>query len=378
MKPTIASSDDIFEICKIYFDVYHGKYSDPLMSDPLSLRAFIESGSGFWFVTKDDQGHVVASVVISYDDVNMIAKAYAAVVRDHLRGQGVMEKLLTFGIDYVRTKTPGVDIIYSATRTVHEIAQNLTEKLGFKKLGIFPNAHKSEDFETLCLAAIIYPHALAERHDDYKLHYELESLYEVVKNEVGLSHLETIVPVETSKSLVSPKDLELITAPKFVQHRYESLKQEKKLQFEFFPFHQPNLVVISPDSSIEVFCHKSPVDGYCVIVGAKIPENINYTELFLKTNNLLRDYGARYIEVLIRADKPKIIENVLRAKFIPSGFFPAFQKIGNKRHDFLVLSRSFEIFDFQNVKLKGLNQVYLEEYYKAWKRMSLSPKLLSL
>jgi hypothetical protein len=36
------------------------------------------------------------------------------------------------------------------------------------------------------------------------------------------------------------------------------------------------------------------------------------------------------------------------------------------------------VFDFQNVKLKGLNQVYLEEYFKAWKTMALNPKLLEI
>jgi hypothetical protein len=115
-----------------------------------------------------------------------------------------------------------------------------------------------------------------------------------------------------------------------------------------------------------------------VIVGGKMPANQDFSQLFLQSNRLLRDAGARYIEVIVRADRPKILESILKAKFIPCGFFPAFQMIGDKRYDFVVFSRSFEIFDFQNVKLKGLNQVYLEEYFKAWKRMSLNPKLLEL
>jgi hypothetical protein len=114
-----------------------------------------------------------------------------------------------------------------------------------------------------------------------------------------------------------------------------------------------------------------------VIVGGKMPNTMNFTELFLHSNRLLREAGARYIEVIVRADKPKILESILKAKFIPCGFFPAFQLIGDQRYDFVVFSRSFEIFDFQNVRLKGLNQVYLEEYYKAWKKMSLNPKLLN-
>lgn len=378
MKVQLASEGDIFQISQLYFDIYEGTYPDLLMKDFSLIRSFIRSDSGFWFITKDSNGEVIASVLAAYDRENLIAKAFGAVVRNEFRGQGVMEELLSYGINFLREKTNGIDVIYSTTRTVNEAAQTLTEKLGFKKLGIFPNAHRTNDYETHCLAAIIYPTALEKRNADYKIHHEMSSLYSIVQNEVGMPALESIIPEKPSKLLLHPEVLEVVKSPKFVDYRYNYLKTEKKLEFEFFPFHQPNLVIISPDQSIEVFCHLSSVDGYCVIVGGKMSHNLDFSELFLQTNRLLRDAGARYIEVIVRADRPKILESMLRAKFIPCGFFPAFQKVGDKRHDFLVFSRSFEIFDFQNVKLKGMNQIYLEEYFKAWKRMSLNPKLLKL
>lgn len=377
MNLQLATEEDIFQISQLYFDVYQGTYPDPLMKDFVLIRQFIQSEAGFWFVTKD-QGTVIASVLAAYDKENLIAKAFGAVVRNEYRSRGIMEELLSYGINFLREKTAGVDIIYSTTRTVNEAAQTLTEKLGFKKIGIFPNAHRTNDYETHCLAAIVYPEALEKRNRNYMIHHEVASLYDIVQKEVGLGELESLVPDKPSKVLVEPGELEVVKSPKFVSYRYQHLKNEKQLEFEFFPFHQPNLVIISPDQSIELFCHLSSVDGYCVIVGGKMPGNLNFTELFLKSNRLLRDAGARYIEVIVRADRPKILESILRAKFIPCGFFPAFQMVGSRRHDFLVFSRSFEIFDFQNVKLKGLNQVYLEEYYNAWKRMSLNPKLLKL
>lgn len=377
LSKEIATEKDIFEISQLYFDVYEGSYPDPLMRDLNLMRKYILSREGFWFISKNSQGQVVASVLAAYDQENLIAKAFGAVVRPEWRGHGIMEELLGFGIKYLSENTIGVDVIYSTTRTVNEAAQTLTERLGFKKLGIFPNAHRTNEYETHCLTAIITPQALLKRRGDYLIHHELEALYNVVKEEVGLERKESLVPDRPSKTLISPDELEVIKSPRFVGHRYTQLKSEKLLQFEFFPFHQPNLVLVTPDMSIEVFCHLSP-DGYCVIVGGKMPHNINFTELFLKTNKLLRDSGARYIEVIARADRPKILESILRAKFIPCGLFPAFQMVGEMRHDFVVFSRSFEIFDFQNVRLKGVNQVYLEEYFKAWKRMSLNPKLLNL
>lgn len=378
MEQRLATEKDIFEISQLYFDIYHGTYPDPLMKDFALIKAFINSSEGFWFIAKDESGLIIGSVLACYDQENLIAKAFGAVVRNEFRAKGVMESLLAFGIEYLKKHTIGIDVIYSTTRTVNEAAQTLTEKLGFKKIGILPNAHRTSEYETHCLAAIISPSALEKRHTQYMLHSQMESLYKIVDSEVGLGRIETVVPEKPSKVLVSPGELEVLQSPKFVAYRYDMLKAQKKLEFEFFPFHQPNLMIITPDQSIELFCHLSPVDGYCVIIGGKMPGHLNFTELFLKANRLLRDSGARYIEAIVRADKPKIVESIMRAKFIPCGFFPAFQLINGKRYDFLVLSRSFEIFDFQNVKLKGLNQVYLEEYYKAWKSMALNPKLLEV
>jgi len=378
MNLSLASEEDIFQISQLYFDVYEGTYPDPLMKDFNLIKKFIQSQTGFWFLGKNNQDQIIASVLFNYDEEDMVAKAYGAVVRAELRGQGIMENLLSFGIEFLRTKTPGVDVIYSTTRTVNEAAQTVTEKLGFKKLGIFPNAHRTNEYETHCLAAIIYPSAIEHRSKNYKLHHEIASLYGIVANELGLGNLETIRPEKSSKTLVPPTDLEVINSPNFVEFRYNFLKEAHLLEFEFFPFHRPNLMIISPDQAIELFCHLSAIDGHCVIIGGKMPSDMNFTELFLTANKLLRDAGARYIEVIVRADRPKILESIMRAKFIPCAFFPAFQKIGDKRYDFVILSRSFEIFDFQNVKLRGVNQIYLEEYFKSWKKMSLNPKLLSV
>ncbi len=378
MIKRLATADDIFHLAEIYYDVYEGTYSDSLMRDPSAIKNYILSEEGFWFISKLDNGPVIASVLFNYDQENHIAKAYGAVVRHEYRGHNLMEELLTYGINYLKEHTNGVDIIYSTTRTVNEAAQTLTENLGFKKLGIFPNAHRTNEYETHCLTAIITPEALSKRMANYKIHHDVEELFNIVAEEVPLPKLESIIPENPTKELVGSDELEVIRSKKFISYRYKDLKENKKLEFEFFPFHKPNLLILSPDQSIELFCHLSETDGHCVVIGGHMPHNLNFTDLFLKTNKILRESGARYIEVLTRADRPKIVESIIKAKFIPCAFFPAFQLMGDKRHDFIVFSRSFEIFDFQNVKLKGLNQSYLEQYYKSWKKMSLNPKMLGL
>lgn len=377
MKMQLATIDDIFEISKLYFDVYKGSYPDPLMKDYNQMIQFMESKVGFWFVARSSEGGVIASVLTLYDESQFLAKGFGAVVHPHFRSQGTMERLLGFAIEYMKLNTAGVDVFYSSTRTVNEAAQTLTEKLNFKKIGIFPNVHKTEENETHCLTTIIEDSAYRKRNTNYYLHHELKSLYDIVRMELDLDPLETLIPQESSRELIDPPELEIIKSPRFVNYQFSKLREENLLEFDFFPFHTPNIMIMSADQEVELFSHLSD-DGYCVLIGVKLPDNINFTTLFTMANKLLQNSGARYIEIIARADRPKIIESILRAKFIPCAFFPAFQQIKEKRHDFVVFSRSFELFDFQNVKLKGVNQVYLEEYLKNWKKMSLNPKLLNL
>jgi len=202
MKVQLATENDVFQISQLYFDVYQGSYPEPLMKDFNLIRNFIRSDAGFWFITKNRNQEIVGSVLAVYDKENRIAKAFGAVVRVECRGHGMMEDLLSYGINYLKEHTDGVDVFYSTTRTVNEAAQTLTEKLGFKKLGIFPNAHRTNDYETHCLAAIISQEALEKRHTDYKIHHDLASLYNVVQNELGIEPIESIVPDKPSKDLI--------------------------------------------------------------------------------------------------------------------------------------------------------------------------------
>ena len=104
MKVQLASEQDIFQISQLYFDVYQGTYPDPLMKDFGLIRKYIQSDSGFWFITKDENNDVIGSVLAAYDKDNKIAKAFGAVVRNEFRGQGIMEDLLQYGINFLREK----------------------------------------------------------------------------------------------------------------------------------------------------------------------------------------------------------------------------------------------------------------------------------
>src|SRR5262249_20849941 len=102
-----------------------------------------------------------------------------------------------------------------------------------------------------------------------------------------------------------------------------------------------------------------------------------YSNIFQSACRSLRGLGARYIEFIIRADELRKIETALRAQFLPCAYFPALQLgADGARYDYVVFSRSFEILDFRNVRLEGVNHDYLMQYFDSWKEISLDPVLL--
>lgn len=376
MNIRLATLSDSFQISKLYHDVYEGTYPDPMMRNFTLIENFIKSPGHFWFIA-EEHDQIIGSVLYLYDTQHKLGKVFAGVVRTECRGHNLMEQMMNYGIDYIRKEAGAVELCYATTRTVHEGAQNLTEKLGYKKLGIFPNVHKTLNYETHCLTALYEKSAFEKRHVQYQIHHKVKSLVDIASAELGIESLASIVPEKPSRLLCDPPLLEYVEAPAFVQYRYDSLKKSGRMSFEFFPFNAPNVIILSPDQSIEMFMSVSHTDGHCLIVGGKVSGDVSYTALFKRMGDILRDHGVRYIEMLVRADKPKILESMLGAKFIPCAFLPAYLLEEGKRRDYLILSRTFEIFDFQNIKLRGVNQRYLEEYFKTWKSIALTPKLIN-
>ncbi|MFZ4712485.1 MAG: GNAT family N-acetyltransferase [Bacteriovoracaceae bacterium] len=378
-----ATEADIFKISELYFEVYNGTYPDPVVTNLKLLKNFISDPQNYWLVgEKDDQ--LVASLIYEYDPQHKIAKAFGAVVSTKVRHGGIAEALMWFALELINDDTQnGLEVTYATTRTVHAVAQLLTNKLDFKKLGIFPNVHRTTDYETHCLASRFSPQALAKRYSQFKLHPKILPLYKLAQSELNLPDIE-IAPLKASIpfDLVHHFHLEVISAPGFVLERFLKVKQEGKLDNSFFPFHTPNVLITSPDQSTEAFLYVNDLDRHCVIIGinAEHTYHHNHMSLLHQIVDLLRTMNVRYIETIVRADKTIDIDNVIKAKFIPCAYFPAFQltidEKGEARHDFVVFSRSFEVFDFSNIQLDGIYKEFLTLYFEMWKEISLNPNLI--
>tara|TARA_B100001971_G_C18267604_1_gene595176 strand:+ start:800 stop:1930 length:1131 start_codon:yes stop_codon:yes gene_type:complete len=369
LKIDRANIHDLSNILELYIDAYDGHYPDPTFTDITLLKRAIEKS--YIFVGHIDQ-MAVACVKIDYDDKNLIAKGGAAVVASNYRGHNFTQKLLNFGINYLKENTAGLELTYVITRTRNESAQTLTEKMGFKKLGIFPNVHKTDENETHALAALIDESALKKRYVDFNQHPKIKGLYELVQKELDLPEMECTTDFDKKVYDNPAKELEIIDAPNFVYRRKTILIENNEIDFAFFPFHIPTHLITNDDQTNEIFCYINKIDKYSVITGIKIDREVDLASLLIKASAILRDKGVRYIEILVRANRLNIIEKFLRAKFIPSGYFPAFQLEGDKRYDYVVFSKSFEILDFSNIKPKGLNKLYLKEYTRLWEEIYLN------
>jgi len=313
----------------------------------------------------------VACILFLYDKFNRLSKAGGTIVLPSHRGHKITENLIHFGIDYIKEKTSGMDVLYVTTRTVHKAAQILTQRIGFRQLGIFPNVHKTEEYETHALAALHFNDCIKHRYTDFEQHPIVLPLYNIVRKNIDLPQMKQAHMWQHKHYEGKIPTLEVVEAPQFIKRRSENLKEKNEIDLAFFPFKTPNLLITSPNQIIEVFANVNHVDKHCVITGCKIDREISFTDLFLKVSSILRDRGIRYIEIIIRANRLNIIDKIAKAKFIPCGYIPAFQHEGGKRYDYVVFSRSFEILDFNNLELTGENELYLKYYINQWERTFL-------
>lgn len=392
VPPTIrlATPDDAMAITILYQRIYNGHYTNLLMRDTEVLARFLANSTTVWVIAEDSEHRtsegkssfrlspstrIVGSVVYEADVTHRLARAFGGAVLPEYRGAGILEKSMKFAQHHLMNAIKSVDVVYATTRTSTPAPQIVTEHLGFKKLGIFPNVHRTDVYETHCLAALFTQESLWNRFTDFRLHPRLKNLFEVVRTECTLPALLPATEDDLSLDNFEQKiDLELIAAEKYAQYRHELQREEGSLQAHFYPFHTANMVISSPCQTVEIFLFVAASDKHCTIMGVKKPREYDFTDILEQCVKLLNASGVRYIEILVRADKVKTMERVLKARFIPCAYFPAFQLNGTARYDFAVLSRTFEVLDFTYLKLAGKNRVFLDEYIRNIEEFFLRPK----
>jgi hypothetical protein len=367
-----AGPYDVSRIRWLYHSVYGGNYPFSLVYNQQETAKAIESDRYLWLLARDGK-EVVASLILTVDRSIHLGKAFGAVVKEELRGLDVAEQMLNFGVDVVVRKLKAARSVYATTRTVTLAAQRLTEKTGFKKLGVFPNAHKVLKSETHTLAVFYGDDALKLRGTSPRLPSILRPFFSIVRRETGLPDAEYVdFPLEEDETEHSLIPFETIQAPQFLQRHFQEFKTQNKILLDFFPFSEPNLLLASPDGKTEIYIYRSTKDGHCVITGA-FPGNLSTRTMLDHGAAFLESMGVRYLEMLVDAGDAETISQALDARFLPSAYYPAMRwdASGSQGRDYLVMSRSLAVLDFKGLALQPAYADYLDEYFKLWCELNI-------
>ncbi len=364
----LARIPDMRRIQMLYVEVYGGNYSVPIVTDKERMRRAIENDDYCWIVA-ECEGRVVGSLVYALDLAHRTSKAFGAVVSQEFRKLDLAYTMMKLVLDDITRVKNLVDLVYATTRTTNYAPQKLTENLGFIKLGIFPNTHKVQDNETHCLTSYLTEHALAKRRARPRLIPEAEPFYEIVRRQINLDKADVKnVTGEYSdhKQRIPLLNFEVITAVNFIKNRWRKTKKNSFFEHIVMPFHEPNLILITPDQGTEVYLTYNQKDKYSVVVGGVTNES-SFAVVLESIAHTVRELDMAYIEIIIDAYSPAIQRDALDARFIPSAYFPCIKKVGNKRYDCIIFSRTFDVLDFRNVKIISLYKNFLREYLKLWR-----------
>ncbi|MGD9642455.1 MAG: N-acetyltransferase family protein [Elusimicrobiales bacterium] len=364
----LARIADMRRIQMLYAEVYGAAYPIPIIADKEKMRSAIENDEYYWLVA-ECQSRVIGSLVYSVDLLYRNSKAFGAVVSQEFRKHDLAFTMMKLVLDDITQTKDLVDLVYATTRTANHAPQKLTESLGFIKLGIFPNTHKVQDNETHCLTAYFTERAMQRRRPTPHIIPEIAPFYEIVRRQIKLE-APKIVDAKRDysdhKTKIPLLNFETITAPEFIRHRWKKTKSNSFFENIFMPFHEPNLILITPDQGTEVYVTYSQKDKYSVIVGGVTNEK-SFAVVLESVAQKVSQMDMSYVEVIIDAYSPEIQRDALDARFIPSAYFPSAKRMEDKRYDCVVFSRTFDILDFRNVRIISLYKNFLNEYLKLWR-----------
>lgn len=353
-----ATPDDAEGIYQLYQAIYHGEYTLPIVNLRAERLKALEDPDCLWLVN-ECEGQIIGSVIFLIDRPTRNGKVMAAAVLPEHRRLDLMYTTIGKGVQKLLYDERLVDVIYATARTRSVGPSMLLRKLKFISLGIFPNVHRLEEYETHGLMALFHPEAFLMRRMTPLLIPETAGFYQIIRSTFGLeyAHIE-----ETDGQI----DMEIIKGPE-VQAEYEHLKKNDQLTLRFFPFHEPNyLFRASNGANVRAFVNRDGKDGHGVLCGLQVDRSevmrISHIldTLFEKTH----DIGLEYLEILIPAYEPMLQEAALLAKFLPCAYFPSFEYTEGTRLDYLVCARTTLPLNFANVQMSPRERRFLDVYLK--------------
>lgn len=369
-----ANENDVFGIMNLYQIAAEGELWDSVLLDHRKLIQQIQSDNVRWLVA-DREAKIIGAFCLLLDSENRLGKLNRIILDPQWKeSRTLLKNALPLLIDYLKDS---VDIVYTTTRTLSMEQQDLSLKLGFKLLGIFPNVIGADQSRVNGVSAHFFEGVLTSmRQDFFQLHRAVMPFYEMVRNQCGLGELSPWDLDGSPESSFEPlPPLELIVAPLFVSYRYSRLNERNALSSHFYPFQTPNMLVVAPKQRVEIFVRHMPELRFAAIIGERIDLRVSPVDLYKQVALLLNERGVNYIEMLVDAADGLGIDYMIQAGFLPCAYLPSFKRQGDVRRDFVVLSRSFERFlgaGSYQLRMDPLYLGFLTEYCRLEEKQFLS------
>jgi GNAT superfamily N-acetyltransferase len=365
MRIEPATVNDIVPLLGLYNLVYGSTYPLAIGTDAAVMRAVITNPDDLWLVVRSEQNEIIASLVAEQDMQNKIGRLQALVVHPEHRRLNLGSKLAEEIVRRTLGAEGSMNSLYTTTRTLSIGPQNIFLNLGFLPLGLFPNAHRVKEYETLTLLGKFRDGVLAERP---ALPAVPEKLLPI------LTVLNSLVPTEQKRAIqisaTPPRasgapehEFELIYAPDFVRRRFISTFSDP--QERFYPFHEPNLLISAKGGGPELYAYFGKQDGYCTIVAG----TETFWQLAPSIDAMVRqllDFGVSYIETLLPIFKTDSLKVLLEHQFIPSAVYPAMTVVQGAMQDFVLLSRTAEPLNFRGMAIDRRFKPYIDQYVRQW------------
>ncbi len=372
IKIELADVKDVDEMINLYRAVYGRRYPISYGKDPELLRKSIEDKkTHMCLVARDTKKKKIGgALIVEIDATNKIGKLIGLVVHPKYQRKKIGHGLVDYASNFFLNKDTRLNSLYATTRTISVGPQLVFMKNDYLPLGIFPNAHRLNQYETVTLFAKFRDGILEQRIAEPSTAAMLMPLYNILKGIVP----QMDIPKSFEPAAIKDKgdgdnwEFEIIRAPNYVYRKFLETFPDPKDRF--FPFHSPNMIIADKLGRVEIFAYFSKRDGYCTLINA----NKSITELNGLLNSMymqLDDIGVSYIEIIVNVKQTPVIETFLRSQFLPSAIYPAMIEVDKNFEDYIVLSRTMEPLNFRGMAVISTFKPFIDQYVEAWRQVNL-------
>lgn len=239
----------------------------------------------------------------------------------------------------------GFDYLYLMTNQIPIEYAEVLSRFGLLLFGLTPQKSKTLSTDWISgltggylLASPLYESRawspLVDLHPSLRAWVQLIAPYRWPEQAMDTDSIQARM-IKRSPTSSRPR-LELIEAPEFVLHRFQS--QRDRIASAFFPFSLPNTLLTTRDGSLEIYLGIDPKLRTCSFIGERASLATYASDLALSTIQLLKPRGIEYFEILLDGEDQDSIESLLETGFVPMGYFPGIKRHGSKRVDRAILA----------------------------------------